>query len=130
MTGRVAYRPAAGSFQYTILASDGRTLGTDSFTLPGATRLRPILMTSITVIAGNIPTALGLGDGAELRRGLGMAVIGGMITSTLLRLVLVPAAYSLLDAAQTRFGQLFQRQAAQADAPAPAQTAGSHAEAR
>ena len=95
----------------------------------GATRLRPILMTSITVIAGNIPTALGLGDGAELRRGLGMAVIGGMITSTLLTLVLVPAAYSLLDAAQTRFGQLFQRQPAQAEAPAPAQTAGSHAEA-
>ena len=68
----------------------------------GATRLRPILMTSITVIAGNVPAAIGLGDGAELRRGLGTAVIGGMITSTLLTLVLVPAAYSLLDSALAR----------------------------
>ncbi|GAB4109718.1 MAG: efflux RND transporter permease subunit [Roseiflexaceae bacterium] len=72
----------------------------------GATRLRPILMTSITIIAGNIPAALGIGEGAELRRGLGTAVIGGMITSTLLTLVIVPAAYSLLDGALNRMSHL------------------------
>jgi len=74
----------------------------------GATRLRPILMTSLTVIAGNAPAALGLGDGAELRRGLGTAVIGGMITATLLTLVLVPAAYSALDSLLARRRRPFQ----------------------
>jgi HAE1 family hydrophobic/amphiphilic exporter-1 len=63
-------------------------------------------MTSLTVIAGNIPAALGLGDGAELRRGLGTAVIGGMITSTILTLVLVPAAYSLLDSLLARIERM------------------------
>jgi HAE1 family hydrophobic/amphiphilic exporter-1 len=65
----------------------------------GGVRLRPILMTSIAIMMGNLPAAIGLGEGAELRRGLATIVIGGLVTSTLLTLVFVPVAYSLLDSA-------------------------------
>lgn len=70
--------------------------------LAGAVRLRPILMTSLTLILGAMPSAIGLGDGGEARRGLAMVIIGGMITSTLLTLILVPSAYSLLESATRR----------------------------
>ncbi len=58
-------------------------------------RLRPVLMTSATIILALLPAALGLGAGAETNGPLSVAVIGGMITSTLLTLVVVPAVYSL-----------------------------------
>jgi HAE1 family hydrophobic/amphiphilic exporter-1 len=58
-------------------------------------RLRPVLMTSLTVILALLPAALGFGAGAETNGPLAVAVIGGMITSTLLTLVVVPAVYSL-----------------------------------
>ena len=58
-------------------------------------RLRPVLMTSLTIILALLPAALGLGAGAETNGALSVAVIGGMITSTLLTLVVVPAVYSL-----------------------------------
>ncbi|OGA80373.1 MAG: acriflavin resistance protein [Betaproteobacteria bacterium RIFCSPLOWO2_12_FULL_66_14] len=60
-------------------------------------RLRPVLMTSLTIILALTPAALGLGAGAETNGPLALAVIGGMITSTLLTLVVVPAAYSLVE---------------------------------
>jgi Cu/Ag efflux pump CusA len=60
-------------------------------------RLRPILMTSIATIAGAIPPALAIGPGAELQRPMALALVGGMVVSTLLTLFVVPAAYSVLD---------------------------------
>jgi HAE1 family hydrophobic/amphiphilic exporter-1 len=60
-------------------------------------RMRPVLMTSLTLILALAPAATGLGAGAETNAPLAIAVIGGMITSTLLTLVVVPAAYSLLE---------------------------------
>jgi hydrophobic/amphiphilic exporter-1 (mainly G- bacteria), HAE1 family len=60
-------------------------------------RMRPVLMTSLTLILALAPAAIGLGAGAETNAPLAVAVIGGMITSTLLTLVVVPAAYSLLE---------------------------------
>ena len=60
-------------------------------------RLRPILMTSIATIAGALPPALAIGPGAELQRPMALALVGGMVVSTLLTLFVVPAAYSLLD---------------------------------
>ncbi len=59
-------------------------------------RLRPVLMTSLTVILALLPAAIGLGAGSETNKPLSIAIIGGMISSTLLTLVVVPAAYSLL----------------------------------
>ena len=63
----------------------------------GRTRLRPILMTTIALIAGMVPIALGLGEGADFRAPLGRAVIGGVITSTILTLVVIPTVYEILD---------------------------------
>ena len=59
-------------------------------------RLRPILMTSIAMIFGMLPIALGMGPGAEARAPMAHAIIGGVLTSTLLTLVVVPTIYDLL----------------------------------
>jgi len=61
------------------------------------TRLRPILMTAVSTMAGVIPVALGVGIGSESRQPLGIAIAGGMLSSTLLTLVVVPVIYSYLD---------------------------------
>lgn len=63
----------------------------------GPTRLRPILMTACSTIAGMLPIAIGLGEGAESRAPMGVCVVGGMLTSTLLTLIVIPALYSLAD---------------------------------
>jgi HAE1 family hydrophobic/amphiphilic exporter-1 len=63
----------------------------------GAIRLRPILMTTFALIAGMIPVSLGRGEGAQFRSPLGIAVIGGVITSTLLTLLVIPTGYEILD---------------------------------
>jgi HAE1 family hydrophobic/amphiphilic exporter-1 len=68
----------------------------------GPIRLRPILMTSVAMIAGMIPVALARGDGAETRVPMAVAIIGGLLTSTVLTLGIVPVVYSLLDAARNR----------------------------
>jgi hydrophobic/amphiphilic exporter-1 (mainly G- bacteria), HAE1 family len=60
-------------------------------------RMRPVVMTSATLILALTPAALGLGPGSETSKSLAIAVIGGMVTSTLLTLVVVPAAYSLVE---------------------------------
>ena len=63
----------------------------------GAIRLRPILMTTIAIIAGMTPVALGRGEGAQFRAPMGVAVIGGVITSTLLTLLVIPTFWEILD---------------------------------
>ncbi|MEK8088701.1 efflux RND transporter permease subunit [Thermithiobacillus plumbiphilus] len=72
-------------------------------------RLRPILMTSLTIILALLPAAIGLGAGADTNGPLAVAVIGGMITSTLLTLVVVPAVYSLVEHGKGRFEDYWQR---------------------
>jgi multidrug efflux pump subunit AcrB len=63
----------------------------------GAQRLRPIVMTTSATILGMLPIALGFGAGAELRAPMAVAIIGGLITSTLLSLIVVPVAYTIVD---------------------------------
>jgi hydrophobic/amphiphilic exporter-1 (mainly G- bacteria), HAE1 family len=63
----------------------------------GSIRLRPILMTTFALIAGMLPVALGTGEGAQFRAPLGVAVIGGVITSTFLTLLVIPTGYEILD---------------------------------
>jgi HAE1 family hydrophobic/amphiphilic exporter-1 len=60
-------------------------------------RARPIVMTTLAMMAGMLPTALGLGEGSEFRQPMAVAVIGGLLTSTLLSLVLVPTVYEFVD---------------------------------
>ena len=63
----------------------------------GQVRFRPILMTTLSTILGMLPLALGLGAGAELRQPMAVAIMGGLITSSLLSLIVVPVLYNLLD---------------------------------
>jgi len=60
-------------------------------------RMRPVLMTSLTIIISMLPAAMGVGAGSDTNRPLAVAVIGGMISSTLLTLIVVPAVYSLVE---------------------------------
>jgi HAE1 family hydrophobic/amphiphilic exporter-1 len=62
----------------------------------GRVRLRPILMTTFALIAGMVPIAVGAGEGADFRAPLGRAVIGGVITSTILTLLVIPTFYEIL----------------------------------
>jgi HAE1 family hydrophobic/amphiphilic exporter-1 len=62
----------------------------------GRIRLRPIVMTSVAIVAGMIPVALGLGEGGDFRAPLGRAVIGGVVTSTVLTLLVIPTVYEVL----------------------------------
>ncbi|MDD5497519.1 MAG: efflux RND transporter permease subunit [Atribacterota bacterium] len=63
----------------------------------GETRLRPILMTALTTILAMVPMALGIGEGAELRAPLAVAIIGGLTSSTFLTLIIIPIFYTYLD---------------------------------
>jgi HAE1 family hydrophobic/amphiphilic exporter-1 len=74
----------------------------DALLEAGPVRLRPILMTSVAMIAGMIPVALARGDGAETRVPMAVAIIGGLLTSTVLTLGIVPVVYSLLDGLRSR----------------------------
>lgn len=60
-------------------------------------RLRPILMTTLSTILGMLPIALGIGEGAELRQSMGVVLVGGLITSTILTLLVVPVIYLLFE---------------------------------
>jgi len=65
--------------------------------LAGSRRLRPILMTAITTVTGLIPMALGIGEGSEIQTPMARVVIGGLTTSTLITLVLIPVVYTILE---------------------------------
>ncbi|MGI9590539.1 MAG: efflux RND transporter permease subunit, partial [Myxococcota bacterium] len=77
----------------------------------GPTRMRPVLMTALSTICGMLPLALGFGDGSEWRGPMGLIAIGGLATSTVLTLLVVPVAYTLLDDAQTALARLGSRSA-------------------
>jgi HAE1 family hydrophobic/amphiphilic exporter-1 len=68
----------------------------------GSVRLRPILMTTATTVLGLLPMAIGLGDGAEIRTPMAIAVISGLIASTALTLVIIPSLYSVVDRLRER----------------------------
>lgn len=70
---------------------------TEAVLLAGPIRLRPILMTTLSLVFGVLPIALGIGPGAEFRSSMARAVIGGMTSSTLLTLVVVPVVYTIID---------------------------------
>lgn len=83
------------------------------------TRLRPILMTSFALIAGMVPVAIGMNEASKQRTSLGVAVIGGVISSTVLTLVLVPAAFIFIDRFRVWTEDVFRRYV-RGKAPAPA----------
>ena len=80
----------------TLRRRDGMPLR-EAVEIGGRTRLRPVLMTSIATMLGLVPMAIGIGDGGELQAPLARVVIGGLLASTMVTLVLVPAVYTLFE---------------------------------
>lgn len=87
---------------YANVQRDRGMSRTEALLSAGPTRLRPILMTTFAMIFGMIPVGFALGEGSEFRAPMGQAVIGGLVTSTLLTLFIVPVVYSLLDDAASK----------------------------
>jgi multidrug efflux pump subunit AcrB len=88
----------------------------------GHKRARPIVMTTVAMIAGMLPVAVGLGGDTSFRQPMAVAVIGGLITSTALTLVIVPAAFTLIDDIERwlapKFGRVITAQPQAPGAPA------------
>jgi len=90
----------------------------------GPIRLRPIMMTTLSMIFGMLPIALGYGAGAEIRMPMAIGVIGGLTTSTLLTLIVVPVVYTLVDDLSRRLtGRRGEPTGGETE---PAATAGAH----
>ncbi|MCP3101326.1 efflux RND transporter permease subunit [Myxococcus sp. K15C18031901] len=88
---------------FTIqLREEGKT-ATEALLGAAPVRLRPILMTTIAMIAGMVPVAVARGDGAETRAPMAITIIGGLITSTVLTLGVVPVVYSLMEQLSAKF---------------------------
>jgi hydrophobe/amphiphile efflux-1 (HAE1) family protein len=95
----------------------------DAILAAGQVRLRPILMTTLAMVFGMLPMAIGMGDGGETQAPMGRAVIGGVLTSTLLTLVVVPVAYTYLDSFGKRAARWLKRNEEHAAPAAPAMAA-------
>ncbi len=78
------------------LRSDGLSR-INAIVMAGQQRIRPILMTSLTTVLALLPLTFGFGQSASLRSPMALAVIGGLITSTLLTLVVIPCVYDVFD---------------------------------
>jgi hydrophobic/amphiphilic exporter-1 (mainly G- bacteria), HAE1 family len=95
--------------EYCLMAMKSGEPRAQAIMSAGEARMRPILMTTIAMIAGMTPIALGLGAGSEARSPMAVAVIGGLVTSTLLTLIVVPVVFTLIDDMQTKFNTFFRR---------------------
>ena len=84
-----------------LLVERGAKLN-DAVIAGGKSRLRPVLMTSLTTILGMVPMSLGLGEGSEIWQPMGIAVVGGLLVSTLLTLFIVPSLYAMLEGRKER----------------------------
>jgi HAE1 family hydrophobic/amphiphilic exporter-1 len=83
--------------EFTIEAEDRGKTAREAIFEACRERARPIVMTTVAMIAGMLPTALGIGEGAGFRQPMAVAVIGGLVSSTILALLLVPVIYSFVD---------------------------------
>jgi multidrug efflux pump subunit AcrB len=88
---------------------------TEAIVEAGKKRARPIIMTTIAMVAGMLPSALGFGAGGEFRSPMAIAVIGGLIVSTFLSLLFVPAFFAVMDDLRMFLGRLWSRLALGAD---------------
>ncbi len=95
----------------------------DALVQAGKTRLRPIIMTTATMVFGMMPLAAALGAGSEMRQGMGIVVVCGLISSTLLTLVLIPVLYTYVDGLRSAIPGLFKRVAWAARVPFKARPA-------
>jgi hydrophobic/amphiphilic exporter-1 (mainly G- bacteria), HAE1 family len=98
------------------LRAQGRSMH-EALLEAGKTRLRPIIMTTSTMVFGMLPLALALGSGSEMRQGMAIVVVAGLISSTLLTLVVVPVVYTYVEGLREKLPALFKRVAWAARVP-------------
>ena len=87
-----------------LLVERGSSIS-DAVIMGGKSRLRPVLMTSLTTVLGMLPMALGLGEGSEIWQPMGIAVVGGLLMSTIITLFIVPSLYAMLEGSLERRAQ-------------------------
>lgn len=95
--------------EYVIMARRNGATREEALLAAALKRARPIIMTSIAMGAGMLPIALGIGADAESRAPMGMAVIGGLMSSTALSLLFVPVAYTYMDDLETFISRMYQK---------------------
>lgn len=95
--------------EYCLMSMNAGTPRLKAIIDAGEARMRPILMTTVAMIAGMLPIALGIGAGSEARAPMAICVIGGLITSTLLTLVVVPVVFTYVDDWQRTLLSVFKR---------------------
>lgn len=95
---------------YTLQLKETGVPEREAILRAGRTRLRPILMTSFALIAGMLPVAIGLNEASKQRTSMGVAIIGGLISSTLLTLIVIPAAYGYIEGFNQWIKSFFRRQ--------------------
>ena len=122
LTPRLVYATAPPSMMVStaMMMSIGRRIERgydrrDALLVAGPTRLRPILMTTSAMVFAMLPLAMKMGEGAETRAPLAIAVIGGLITSTMLTLLVVPAGYTVMDDFQQWVARRLGRRGAEVD---------------
>ena len=84
-----------------LLVERGSSIS-DAVIMGGKSRLRPVLMTSLTTVLGMLPMAMGLGEGSEIWQPMGISVVGGLVMSTLITLFIVPSLYAMLEGSKER----------------------------
>jgi len=103
--------------EYALQAREAGMPREEALLKAGRDRLRPILMTTIAMIAGMLPIAFSLGEGTERLSPLAMAVVGGLVTSTLLTLLVIPVAYTVIDDVGSWLGKRLGGMLARREAP-------------
>ena len=93
--------------EYGLMAMKNGLPQRQAIVLAGETRMQPILMTTIAMIAGMMPIALGLGAGSEVRSPMAISVIGGLITSTIFTLIVIPVVFTYIDDFQSWLKRIF-----------------------
>ena len=87
---------------YMNLLVERGTSISDAVIMGGKSRLRPVLMTSLTTILGMLPMAMGIGEGSETWQPMGISVVGGLLMSTIITLFIVPSLYAMLEGSKER----------------------------
>ncbi len=110
--------------EYVIMARRDRGMTRlEALMDAGAKRARPILMTTIAMVAGMLPVAFGFGNDADFHQPIAVAVIGGLASSTLLSLVFIPVVFTIVDDIQAWMGPKFSRMLTPKEGPVPAPAA-------
>ncbi|MEB3221740.1 MAG: efflux RND transporter permease subunit, partial [Candidatus Sericytochromatia bacterium] len=113
--------------EYALQAREAGMPRDEALLKAGRDRLRPILMTTIAMIAGMLPIAFSLGEGTERLSPLAMAVVGGLVTSTLLTLLVIPVAYTVIDDVGSWLGRRLGGMLARREAPTQVASPGAAA---